>query len=178
MRSWIFDIIRKRGLTFLLGLIFAVLCFVALNIAMKPVSTSEYCGSKCHEMNTAYQSWKLSEHGANKYGIRVECVDCHLPSKDKFFTHITAKTYAGVKDLYKHHFGGEYDVEKTRKEVLEKMTNSRCLKCHDDLLTKAGSAGARMAHQDVLNSSNDLKLRCLDCHEHLHEREKKIFSPH
>ena len=86
MNCWICSIIKKRGLTFLAGLIFALLCFVGLNLAMKPVSSSEYCGSKCHEMTTAYQSWELTIHGANNKGIRVECIDCHLPPKEKYFT--------------------------------------------------------------------------------------------
>jgi hypothetical protein len=43
---WISKAIKKRGLTFPAGFIFAVLCFVALNAAMEPVSKSEYCGSK------------------------------------------------------------------------------------------------------------------------------------
>jgi len=45
-----YEVMKKRILTFLAGVIFAMLCFVALNAAMVPVSTSEYCGSKCHEM--------------------------------------------------------------------------------------------------------------------------------
>ena len=79
---------------FLAGFVFALLCFVALNAAMVPVSKSEYCGSKCHEMNTAYLTWELSPHGSNSKGIRVECIDCHLPEKEKYFAHITAKAYA------------------------------------------------------------------------------------
>ena len=88
----------SRMWAFLAGLAFAILCFVGLNAAMAPVSTSEYCGSTCHEMNTAYLSWELSPHGANAHGVRVECVDCHLPPKEKYFAHIVAKAYAGAKD--------------------------------------------------------------------------------
>jgi hypothetical protein len=35
-----FEFMKKRIFTFLAGIIFAVLCFVALNIAMAPVSKS------------------------------------------------------------------------------------------------------------------------------------------
>lgn len=129
---------KKRILTFLAGVIVAMLCFVALNAAMVPVSTSEYCGGKCHEMNTAYLSWELSPHGANAQGVRVECVDCHLPPKDKYFTHITAKAYAGAKDTYKHYFGSGYDAGRIRKKVLDHISNQTCLHCHDNLLGKPG----------------------------------------
>ena len=174
MNCRICDFIKKRGLTFLVGLVFAILCFIGINLAMKPVSTSAYCGSNCHEMNTAYQSWELSVHGANKYGIRVECVDCHLPPKDKYFTHLFAKAYAGGKDVYMHHFGGEYDVEHTRKEVIETLPNERCMFCHDDLLKKPSNSAAMLAHKQIDSSG----LRCISCHENIgHERQRRIFTP-
>lgn len=84
---------KRHGCAFVIGFVFAMLCFIALNAMMKPLSRSGYCGGKCHEMKTAYQSWELSVHGANKSGIRVECVDCHLPSREKYFAHVVAKAY-------------------------------------------------------------------------------------
>lgn len=168
----------RCGLVFFAGIVFAVLCFLGINLGMKPVSTSEYCGSKCHEMNVAYQSWELTEHGANHYGIRVECIDCHLPSKDKYFRHLAAKAYEGAKDVYMHHFGGEYDVEAHRKKVAKTIPSQRCLNCHDDLLGKPGSGGARSAHTAVLNEPDLSEHRCVKCHENAgHERHVKLFSP-
>jgi cytochrome c nitrite reductase small subunit len=173
----ILEQLRKHCVVFLAGIIFAVLCFVGLNVAMVPVSKSEYCGSKCHEMNTAYRSWELSVHGANKSGIRTECIDCHLPKKDKYFTHITAKAYAGIKDVYKHHFGGEYDTENTRAKVLEQISSQRCLNCHDSLLSKPSNTSARIAHIATLNEPDSAEHRCIKCHENTgHERNKKLFS--
>lgn len=168
----IFRVVKRRALTFLTGLVFTLLCFVAINAAMKPVSKSEYCGTKCHEMDTAYQSWKLSVHGANEKGLRAECIDCHLPSKDKYFTHIVAKVYAGGKDMYKHHFGGEYDGEKVREEVLAHISNRRCLGCHVDLLAKPGSEMAKEAHMETLNPSDvSEETKCIECHEDIgHQR--------
>ena len=163
---------------FVLGIVFAVLCFLALNIGMEPVSTPEYCGSKCHEMNTAYQTWELSVHGANKFGYRVECVDCHLPPKDKFFTHILAKAYKGANDVYEHHFGDEYDGEQHRENVLASQPNENCLSCHDDLLKKPSRSFVRKAHLKVLKPTDDFEYLCVECHENAgHERESKLFSP-
>lgn len=167
---------RKYGIGFFFGIVFALLCFVGLNTAMKPVSKSEYCGSNCHEMNTAYRTWELSAHGTNEYGFRVECVDCHLPPKDDYFSHMIAKMYAGGKDVYKHHFGGEYDIEKTRGKVLEHISSKRCLHCHDDLLANPGSSGARKAHTALLNAPDNVEYRCVTCHENAgHERQNKLF---
>jgi sulfatase modifying factor 1 len=170
-------VMKKRILTFLAGVIFAVLCFIALNAAMRSISTSEYCGGKCHEMSTAYLSWELSPHGANAEGVRVECIDCHLPPKDKYFAHITAKAYSGAKDVYKHYFGSEYDVERMRKKVLNHISNKICLHCHDNLLGKPGSSAAKIAHTAVLAQPGAAENRCVKCHEDAgHQRKNKLFS--
>lgn len=164
--QWLLGVFKKRALTFFAGIIFSLLCFVVLNAAMEPVSTSEYCGTKCHEMDTAYQSWKASTHGTNEKGLRAECIDCHLPSKDKYFTHIAAKAYAGGKDLYKHHFGGEYDIEETSEKVVEHIQNKRCLGCHIDLLSNPGTEGAKELHLEALTPDDSSEqTKCIDCHE-------------
>ena len=158
--------VKKHGLPFLIGLVFAVVCYVALNAVMEPFSESNFCGSTCHEIETAYESWKLSSHGANKYGYRVECVDCHLPPKDKFFTHMANKSYHGTKELCTHFFGEDYDREKVRQRVLENMPNKRCQRCHDDLLAKPGSIAAKMAHKAILaKSDTPEEIKCVVCHE-------------
>ena len=119
----LFGRVKKRIPMFTVGFVFAIVCFLVLNAAMEPVSKSEYCGSECHEMRTAYQSWELSVHGGNELGYRVECIDCHLTSKDHYFSHVVAKGYAGAKDVYVHHFGDEYDVEKEIGEFMFSAVN-------------------------------------------------------
>jgi cytochrome c nitrite reductase small subunit len=174
----IFKVGKKYGLAFLAGFVFAILCFVGINAAMEATSKSEFCGSKCHEMKAAYRSWELSIHGANKSGVRVECIECHLPPKDQYFAHVITKTYKGGKDIYKHHFGGEYDTEKIRKKVVKHMANQTCLHCHNDLLAKPSNSKARMAHVASLSQPEVSENRCVWCHEDAgHERQNKLFSP-
>ncbi len=176
------DETKPRGRSiraFVLGAAAAVFCFAILNVAMVPVSKSAYCGGKCHEMNSAYASWELSMHAANRHGVKAECTDCHLPPKEQYFRHLAAKAYEGGKDMYMHHFGGEYQIQKIRKRILEKISNERCLHCHSDLLGKPGSPGARAAHADVLNPPRGAESKCVDCHEDAgHERKSKLFSEH
>jgi cytochrome c-type protein NapC/trimethylamine-N-oxide reductase cytochrome c-type subunit TorC len=177
MVGWIRRTIRKQVPTFLGGFAFSVLCFFALNAAMVPVSKSEYCGGKCHEMSKAYRTWELSSHGANAVGIRAECIDCHLPPKDAYFAHVAAKAYTGAKDIYKHYFGPEYDPEGMRKKVLDHMSNEMCLHCHDALLAKPGSSAARIAHVAALAEPDAPEHRCIQCHENAgHQRQTKLFS--
>ena len=172
------NIFKRQVLVFLAGGIFAVLCFAAINAAMVPVSKSDYCGSKCHEMNTAYQSWVLSTHDGNNNGVSIECIDCHLPPKENYFTHLVAKGYEGGKDIYKHHFGGEYDQDNIRKKVLGHLSSQRCFGCHDDLMAKPSNPAARIAHIASLAKPDEPETRCLACHEDAgHERNNKLFSP-
>jgi nitrate/TMAO reductase-like tetraheme cytochrome c subunit len=163
---------------FLVGFAFAILCFIGINAAMEPASKSEFCGSKCHEMKTAYRTWELSVHGANKYGFRVDCVNCHLPSKDRYFTHVATKAYVGSMDIFKHFFIGGYDIEKARKKALEHMPNKRCVHCHNSLLTKPGSSSARKAHFASLSRPDAPENKCVECHQGTgHERQNKLFAP-
>ena len=178
MTGKIFKIAIRCGLIFVPGFVVAIVCFVVLNAVMEPTSTSEYCGSKCHEMQAAYQSWEISEHGAGTKGIRVECVDCHLPPKDKFFKHLAAKAYTGAKDIYKHHFGDEYNSEQMSAKVAESMSNDTCLRCHNNLSVKSSNSAARMAHTAVLAEPESPEFKCLGCHEEVaHQRSSKLFLP-
>lgn len=174
----LWGIVRRHGRGFIVGLLCAVAAFMVINAILGPTSKSEFCGATCHEMNTAYKTWELSPHGANKSGVRVECVDCHLPPKDKFFTHLAAKSYEGAKDGIKHVFGGEYDLDKIRKKVFEHIPSQRCLHCHDSLLTKPSGSAARKAHLASLSRPETPENRCVHCHEYVgHERHSKLFSP-
>ena len=173
-------LLKKRILIpFVSGVVFAVLAYIAINFVMEPFSTSEYCGSSCHEMNESYQSWELSVHGSNKFGIKVECIDCHLPPKEKFFTHMTAKAYAGGKDTFKHYFGPEYDRQHQIEHVVGAFKSEICMHCHDDLLAKPSSSKAWQAHLTSLMDPEKEENRCVTCHQNVgHERKNKLHSPH
>jgi cytochrome c nitrite reductase small subunit len=170
---------KKYLIIFLAGFLFAILFYIVINTAMEPFSKPEYCGSNCHSMKESYQTWELSIHGSNKYGVTVECIDCHLPPKEKFFQHVTAKAYAGAKDIYMDRFGPEYDREHHRQKVLESLSNNTCMHCHDNLLGKPDKSSAFKAHSVVLLAPEKKENRCVTCHENAgHEREHKIFMPH
>jgi len=176
--SFFSKLMKRWGIPFLVGLVFAVLCFVGLNAAMEPVSKKTYCGTACHEMNTAYRSWELSVHAANGKGIQVDCIACHLPPKEDYFAHLFAKAHAGAKDMYMHHFGPEYDVENIRKKVLAHMSNETCAHCHEDLLIKPSGAKSRLAHVAAQQEPDKPENKCVTCHESAgHERHATLFSP-
>ncbi|MFH1371710.1 MAG: NapC/NirT family cytochrome c [Planctomycetota bacterium] len=173
----IFGVVRKRALPFIAGLVFALLCFVVLNAAMEPVSASHYCGSNCHEMHRSLHTWQESVHGGGSKGLQAECIDCHLPDKNDYFRHIIVKAYSGGKDMYKHYmgrwFGTKYEPEKIRIEVLDRMTNEKCTRCHVDLLSKPSNEMIRDAHMEALKTDEkESQLKCVECHEDAgHQRE-------
>ena len=169
--------IFKKLLPIAAGILIGVVGLFAFDVSMKPFSKSEYCGSSCHEMNTAYRTWELSVHGSNARGLQAECIDCHLPPKDEHIRHYVEKAYNGIKDIYMHHFGSEYDMEATRKEVAESMPAPRCLHCHKDLLAKPGSSAARIAHTSAINDPDLPGSGCVSCHEDAgHQRHSNLFS--
>jgi len=168
---------KQFWIIFLTGFGTAILCFVVLNAATRPFETSEYCGTACHEMQSLYEGWKLSEHYVNSTGVVVDCVDCHLPPKDKYLTHLSAKLCVGVRDLYKHYFVKSYDDNKQREKVLMEMPDERCTRCHSNLLARPSSVAARIAHKVPAEPADVNIPRCVECHSQLHKRGNETPLP-
>jgi cytochrome c-type protein NapC/trimethylamine-N-oxide reductase cytochrome c-type subunit TorC len=160
-KCWFF---KNRLLSFITGLVVALLVVIGSHEIVEATSKSEFCGTLCHEMDTAYNSWKLSNHGTNEKGLRADCIDCHLPPKEKYFSHLAAKTHAGIKDSYKHFFVKDYDAETILGKVLEHFSNDQCLSCHLDLLAKPSDEMVEEAHKESLNPSEDMEIKCVECH--------------
>jgi len=102
------DIVKKRGLTFIIGVAFALVCYIGINFALAPTSTPKFCGTFCHEMDIAYKSWQKSPHYVTSGGVQIKCIDCHAAPKEHFFAHLYDKATAGAKGGFMHFFG-EYD---------------------------------------------------------------------
>jgi len=156
--------IRRHGAAFILGLAFAIAAFLAINAISAPLSTSKFCGTVCHEMQPAYDTWLECPHYTNIYGWRSECIDCHLPPKDQFFRHLYEKTRTGVRDLWLHYLGPEYDREKVTQRVKDGWRNETCIRCHKDLLVKPSSKAVKYMHKGSLENPEDVWGKCLACH--------------
>ncbi len=158
-------LIKTCIVIFVPGMIAALILFLITNAALVPTSKPEFCGTMCHEMDTVYASWQKSSHANNKYGIQVKCIDCHLPAKDKYFTHLSAKAQTGIKDGISHILNSDYDAEKIRKEVREHMTNDVCLRCHSHLKDNKTSELAELHDMAVFNPEDGEKPeKCIECH--------------
>lgn len=154
---------------------------------LKATSDEKFC-VVCHEMTPMAIAYKRDVHGgAGKTGIRVECVDCHLPH-DNLINYIYTKARNGVVEGYKHFFSDDFNI--TSPYWLENMKHrSRyvfddgCLKCHSNYLKneQISSQGLKM-HEHYANLLNtDKKIGCASCHFEVgHNGLKSIlqyFSP-
>jgi len=161
-----FKLSKWSWLVFFTGLFVCAIVLFASNKALHITSTDEYCQS-CHIHPDADASWKKSTHYYNPSGVRVHCVECHLPPKeDNRYLFIKAKT--GLTDLYGFYFKDKASFNWENKRLLEHAVkivyNESCIKCHQNLFTKGLSAEGGTAHLYYENNAEKLNLQCINCH--------------
>ncbi len=93
-----------KPLTFIIiGVLIAFPLFSMSYYTMVRTSTPEFCAS-CHEIQSAYNSWKTSTHVNNAQGFVADCMDCHLPAPHDTFNFFYQKTFHGIKDVIRSLF--------------------------------------------------------------------------
>jgi len=160
--------------SFLLGIGF----LFSLNYGWNETSTNEYCES-CHVHPQAIQSWKLGPHVYNKSGVKVNCVDCHLPPSG--FERFTAKASAGIKDIYgfimKDSSDFNWEAMSQRESAIHHVYKSGCLSCHQNLFPPKLSRKGEDAH--LYYDQKKDEIRCINCHletGHYHEMKKEDIA--
>jgi len=170
-------ITRKHIILFLSGACFA---FIVASMGVSGLlysSKTSFC-ILCHEMKVvSEQGWKYSSHYSNDQGVVAQCEDCHIPPE--LFNKLWTKARDGAKDIAVHTFG-ESDPEKMPWEELAhsaraKISDSACLKCHENLTPKGAKIKTIIAHRAYLRLKGQKK--CLDCHrEQFHGRFRERLS--
>lgn len=158
--------LTKPTLFILLGILIAFPLFSLSYYTMVRTSTPQFCAS-CHEIQPAYNEWKMSTHVNNAQGFVADCMDCHLPAPQDTVDFFYAKTFHGIKDLIKHFTIESYDREKNRQAAYASFKNTQCLKCHRNLMSIPNSRGARLAHKSTLYPMPGMEKKCVDCHRDL-----------
>ncbi len=127
--------------------------FLANNIIRK-TSTDAYCMS-CHAHPNAEKTWRLSTHHDNPSGVKIQCVECHLPPRKQGF--LKAKVKHGVHDAWIQLTKDPESInweEKSRLENAIHFTYKKsCIRCHQILFPTTLSKEGDEAH-----------LRCINCH--------------
>ena len=156
---------RKRGgrLVFLSGMLVAALIIFLGNKAVVKTSTDEYCES-CHVHPHSTETWKRSTHYDNPRGIKVHCVDCHLPPHGEGYLWEKAKT--GIRDVWANWFKDSASLNWEAKSQIDYARRhtfeTSCIYCHQNNypigLTKEG----REAHLYYEEKAGE--LHCINCH--------------
>lgn len=164
----------KPAIFIALGLVLAFPVFSISYYTMARTSTPEFCSS-CHEIAPAYQAWKTSSHVNNSKGFVADCMDCHLPAPTDTINFFYAKTAHGLKDVFVHFFGGNYDRAHARAAAYQSIKNEQCMKCHRNLLYITKKRGAMLAHRSVLYPLPGCEKKCFDCHRNLVHVDRASF---
>ncbi len=146
----------------ILGAVFVL----GTNRAVQVTSTTEYCQS-CHIHTGADEAWLQSPHYINESGVRVGCVECHLPPKGNF-RHFSTKAKTGLHDFFAYHFRDSASFDWERKQQLEHAVNivfnESCEKCHENLFPKGLTDEGGKAHLYYDMNADKLDLQCINCH--------------
>lgn len=165
----------KAIILVVVGLILAFPLFSLTYYTMARTSTPEFCAS-CHEIEPAYNEWRMSSHVVNTKGFVADCMDCHLPSPQDTFQFFYAKTFHGIKDIVIHFVGGPYDRQAMKEKAWATINNDQCLKCHRNLLYLPYQRGAMLAHRSVMYARPGYEKRCTDCHRDFVHTKKTIYD--
>ncbi len=161
--------IYKRITLILTGIVITLMFGYLLNYT----SRDEFCNI-CHAHPQATNTWRFSTHFDNPRGIKVHCVECHLPPEG--ISHLTSKVETGLRDVVAFMFTDiskiNWDQRSTRSAAAGHVYKSACLYCHQNLFPRGLSHKGEEAHLYYDQRPDD--LRCINCHLEVgHYHDKK-----
>ncbi|HET9700345.1 MAG TPA: NapC/NirT family cytochrome c [Burkholderiales bacterium] len=159
------------------GVVVGAAMVIGTQVMVSATGTNEFCGTACHEMQTALKELEESSHGRNKIGVTASCHDCHIPHN--YPANLIHKAYAGAKDVYHHLLGTLNTPEKYEKnrarmakaelERLKSRDSAECRHCHDAVkmdLAKQTKYAAK-SHKEAAEK----KETCVECHTGVAHKE-------
>jgi sulfatase modifying factor 1 len=154
---------KKGRWLFLSGVLITALLIYLGNKAVVKTSTDEYCAS-CHVHPQATESWKRSTHYDNKRGIRVQCVECHLPPHGEGYLPEKART--GLRDVWANAFNDPESFNWEAKSQIEYAKGhafeASCIRCHRNNYPLGLTKEGREAHLYYERQAGE--LHCINCH--------------
>jgi formylglycine-generating enzyme required for sulfatase activity len=157
---------KKLLLVIFIGFVLGILVSIYSNKAIVATSTNESC-EICHVHPHVFDSWKLSVHADTRVGIKIGCVECHLPPKGQGY--LKEKIKASARDAYGFVFKDSADFNWEAKSTLEQAQHfvfkESCIHCHENLFPMTLTKEGQDAH--LYYSQNEEELRCINCHLHV-----------
>ncbi len=140
---------------------------LAIYWGVEYTSTPQYC-VKCHEIEQAYETWKVSKH----FQV-ANCRQCHISSWKNPISVLWEKTYHGLKDIYHHikdkeELGYPGYLDQMKVNGRKNFPVSTCIKCHESIFESKDKRIASF-HKGIyqLNKQKNTNIRCVDCHKNL-----------
>lgn len=138
---------------------------ISLGIAQAVHSTKgPFPCSMCHTMDPMIKSYNQSAHGGNnKFGVKVACVECHLPDTN-VANYLYEKTKISLHDLYAQLFYDKDKIDWVKKlrNKKEFVFESSCKGCHSNLKNEVQANPAFLAHKEYFEGKT--QKTCLSCH--------------
>ena len=136
------------------------------------VSAGDACTS-CHSMKFAHEDYQKSTHYKSRSGVRIGCVDCHIPGgilRILVFKQLVKDRYVELTNPIKT----KSDWDKRRPALAKKIRDefvfnksNICTGCHKEEAMVPSKDRGKKAHQDMKKTGET----CIDCHYNLvHER--------
>ncbi len=130
---------------------------------VEATSTEPFC-EVCHVHPHVFGSCKSSVHTVTQSGIRVGCVECHLPPRGEGY--MKEKIRLGVKDAWGFVFKDSADFNWEARRTVEMAKHftfqASCVKCHVNLFPLTLTPEGKDAH--LYYTQNEDELLCLNCH--------------
>jgi len=154
---------------------FALFIGIGLGIALMIgfYQTSVYFSSDnscmmCHVHPHAEETWKRGMHVNSKSGVKVNCVDCHLPPKSDTWNHYSTKMKLGLTSVWGYYTKDSASFDWDHKSQLENavkfIPNASCVECHQNLFPSRISPDGITAHLYYEENEKKLDLQCISCH--------------
>jgi len=172
--------VKKLVLLLIVSFIVGVVFLLFLNYTGIKTSSSNYCIS-CHTHRNADQSWTKSTHYlTHTAGMRVECVQCHLPPKGE--GHWPVKIQMGARDVWSHLFKDSASINWEEKQLVENaveyIPESSCIKCHSVIFPPGLTKPGEEAHLYYKMKKEEKGLHCINCHLHVGHFKKGALHGH
>lgn len=172
---WLFS---WRNLVLVLaGWVIAITGLLVTNRAITFAGTDEFCGTACHTMKPAYESYQRSVHFTNAAGVRASCSDCHIPYESarnngawQWLQLVAFKAQVGLSDAVSEVRGTistpeKWEAERPRlgKQVhafVQRTNSLTCRGCHDLSAFSKGTMQTDV-HDNTMTATN---VDCVSCH--------------
>ncbi|MDR2120101.1 MAG: SUMF1/EgtB/PvdO family nonheme iron enzyme [Tannerella sp.] len=158
---------KRNKFIFFAGCLTGAIAFASLYQVTVYFSTDESC-MMCHVHPHVENSWKLSKHVNNSSGVKVHCIDCHLPPKNQTVSHYMAKASLGIKDVWgfltKDSADFKWETKSELEHAVKYIPNESCKECHTNLFPEGVTDDAITAHLYYEENEKKLNLQCISCH--------------